>query len=701
MAAPSSNAAIRKALRQFEDGLQTFCGQLATETAELRRNVENQPCTGAYYRNVLEDLQLRADAVGQELQSLGALSLDAVSIEELVGHSVALYCQNYEQIQQLEATLAQYGYRDLYAPLPPENPLDMLELTAGARGQGRQPQHPDVEAEGQEYGEADEAAAGAYGSEQPLVAEGFLEAEEEALGEVTNRLAGARLAAECDASPAGQRAGGGAPPPRTALKAMAPMTAAKALMRPADTPSSLASPEALSPSMRELLGRYAASSGGGLSLHPLSSAPTSGTPRLGSGSAGPRGATPSYLSPAFQLAAMEQEVQMAHASAAAAQQGGGGNGDTPPAAPGWEADDAMYNALTATAKKLADKPSFMEAYRQKFPHIMASTERLLQTVEKQRRPAAAAAVAVEEAAAGPMAALTLAAHAAAGHLGRRHVPDEESTMDLMAQVLVSRRPLTDDHTAELGDMVASAAGSPPLAPADDQEQQERPAPTTAALLSRAMGSGAAAAVAAAGSSEHHPISSLRADDPPSTAAAAAAAGVPQSAPRSERSKPQLEAAIAAALGRSTAAAPTPAAAPPAVPSATPAAAAAAPRPPPAMPASVARAPPPPPAAPAAPAAPSGAPTPAAPVTVPALRLVGEEEYVELPSFIRSQLALQVLNSTLQQLHALAMERSSGFTMADVEAAGLGAKCKVVVNSLVKLGRAQLKVAAQGTLYLLT
>lgn len=152
-------------------------------------------------------------------------------------------------------------------------------------------------------------------------------------------------------------------------------------------------------------------------MHPLSSAPASGTPRLGSGSAGPRGATPSYLSPAFQLAAMEQEVQMAHASAAAAQQGGGAT--PPPAAPSWQADDAskwggaviasaasycaigmvlklsfgfaespcpvpcraahpslpaltppaVYNALTATAKKLADKPSFMEAYRQKFPHI--------------------------------------------------------------------------------------------------------------------------------------------------------------------------------------------------------------------------------------------------------------------------------------------------------------------------------------------
>jgi hypothetical protein len=47
---------------------------------------------------------------------------------------VALYCQNYQQIQELEATLAQYGYRELYAPLPPETPLDMLELGQVAAG---------------------------------------------------------------------------------------------------------------------------------------------------------------------------------------------------------------------------------------------------------------------------------------------------------------------------------------------------------------------------------------------------------------------------------------------------------------------------------------------------------------------------------------------------------------------------------------
>lgn len=53
-----------------------------------------------------------------------------------MGHSVALYCQNHRQIQELEAQLAQYGYRDLFAPLPPENPLDMLEVAGSQDAAG-------------------------------------------------------------------------------------------------------------------------------------------------------------------------------------------------------------------------------------------------------------------------------------------------------------------------------------------------------------------------------------------------------------------------------------------------------------------------------------------------------------------------------------------------------------------------------------
>ena len=90
--------------------------------------------------------------------------------------------------------------------------------------------------------------------------------------------------------------------------------------------------------------------------HHVSTGPSSGggTPRRGSsgGGAAPRAtpSAPAYLSPAFQLAAMEQEVQMAHAEAHQEQQQqqqqqqaaqAGGNGATPSSAAGaWQTDDA-------------------------------------------------------------------------------------------------------------------------------------------------------------------------------------------------------------------------------------------------------------------------------------------------------------------------------------------------------------------------
>lgn len=354
----------------------------------------------------------------------------------------------------------------------------------------------------------------------------------------------------------------------------------------------------------------------------------------------------------------------------------------------------VYSALQNTARKLAGKPSFMEAYRQKFPAIVASTERLLQTVEKQRRPAATAAVAAEEAAAGPVAALALAVQAAAGggyggsvagaqQHQRQHQQqgsmDEDSTMDLMSQVLGRRGAdgAADEPTEDISGAAAAlgstrfavvAASPPPPA------RLAQP-PSTAALLSRALGGNGTAAAAAGGD---HPINSRRAEPQqpaPAAPPSAALATVQQSA---QRSKPQLEEAIAAALGRSTAPvapsgagppAPTPAAAPalavqptrsvpPAAPPAAPAAKPAAPLPTPlapAVPPSVLRACPPPPPAPAA----ANAATPAAPVAVPALRPVEEGEYTALPTFIRSQLSLEALNATLAAVHSVAAARSSG------------------------------------------
>lgn len=79
----SSSSYVRKAIRGLEEGLSLFTSQLATETHELRRNVENQPCTGpTYYRNILEDLHQRLEGIGQELLALeGVCGVDAISLE--------------------------------------------------------------------------------------------------------------------------------------------------------------------------------------------------------------------------------------------------------------------------------------------------------------------------------------------------------------------------------------------------------------------------------------------------------------------------------------------------------------------------------------------------------------------------------------------------------------------------------------------
>lgn len=101
----------------------------------------------------------------------------------------------------------------------------------------------------------------------------------------------------------------------------------------------------------------------------------------------------------------------------------------------------MYSVLTATAKKLACKPDFMEQYRQRFPHIVASTERLLASVEKQPAPghfrlypqAAAADLApgaVDMAASGP-SRLGVKPILAEKEYGG---DDEDSTMQLYSQV---------------------------------------------------------------------------------------------------------------------------------------------------------------------------------------------------------------------------------------------------------------------------
>lgn len=78
----SSSTSTRRALKGLEDGLQAFTTQLSHETAELRRNIDNQPTTGpTFYSRILADVFERLEGVGQDLAVLEGVSLDAVSLE--------------------------------------------------------------------------------------------------------------------------------------------------------------------------------------------------------------------------------------------------------------------------------------------------------------------------------------------------------------------------------------------------------------------------------------------------------------------------------------------------------------------------------------------------------------------------------------------------------------------------------------------
>jgi hypothetical protein len=75
-------ASLRKSLQRFAEDLQLFSSQLSQEAQELRRNVELKPITGAtQFRHCLEDINDRLSVVGEELQALEAVSLDAISLE--------------------------------------------------------------------------------------------------------------------------------------------------------------------------------------------------------------------------------------------------------------------------------------------------------------------------------------------------------------------------------------------------------------------------------------------------------------------------------------------------------------------------------------------------------------------------------------------------------------------------------------------
>ncbi len=607
----------------------------------------------------------------------------------MVGHCASLYEQNAKAISALETRLQSYGYTaEQYAPLPPKNPLDLLNDSNDAHHRGNP---------------KSAAKPGALGMLSP------------AYSDISDMLRDTSLSPTIKMDQQShqmippstvQRRLGGPAAHLTAAQALAPMTAAKARTFRQDTPSSVSSPEDLTPSMRHLLGKYATTSGSeGIGGGRLSSfsfmSPAGSRPNSRRGtiltlpSPSPVLLSPAPLSPAFAAAAEHQGAQIEEATAnilsvtvddvdekkevnpavvVSATEGGLGspipfspsltlttNNDSPSEIMQLEAADAF---LASTAQKFAENPSLLDSYRDKYPHIAASTERYLMS----------ASPAVRGTAEGT----------GSGYY------DEESTMELKSQVIFNRALSSGQHQIQY-----------------------------TGFQSMAMPSAATAVRVATGSTpntdlvENFGVPSVK-----ESAAAAAAQAASAQELANQKSRESLEEAIAAALARPSIAstATTSTSSGTVAGLGTTAGTATT-----AKTTSHAH------VTPAATAAPmSGAPsaggglrtlpsargsmppslTPSLPTSVAPWTPVEESEYSSLPGFVRGQMPLEVLNEAAATMHASAVRRcaagdGASFTMDDIEeietlAVGKG---KAFVNALAKLGRVQLKVVyGQGTVY---
>lgn len=153
-----------------------------------------------------------------------------------MGHCSALYSANHRAIAALETRLRSYGYRDVYSPLPPENALELLAiLNPSSR-------------------KADKSSAG---DDHLLDDDAEIPHDLIPTGRYSDPMHSSPNAAADPSDNIHKESSALRQPPnthnrqqgRTAMEAMAPMTAMKARMRD-DTPSSLSSPELMSPSMR-------------------------------------------------------------------------------------------------------------------------------------------------------------------------------------------------------------------------------------------------------------------------------------------------------------------------------------------------------------------------------------------------------------------------------------------------------------------
>ncbi|BDA50649.1 probable pentatricopeptide repeat-containing protein At3g61520, mitochondrial at N-terminal half [Coccomyxa sp. Obi] len=112
----------------FSADLRFFAAQTADGINSLRRTVNSKPCIGpTVFRESCKELVHQAAVISSEVGKLQSVTLDAVSLEEVLSHCLALHKDSQRRIVELEGRLRQYGYKAEYCGRVVEEPLAILD----------------------------------------------------------------------------------------------------------------------------------------------------------------------------------------------------------------------------------------------------------------------------------------------------------------------------------------------------------------------------------------------------------------------------------------------------------------------------------------------------------------------------------------------------------------------------------------------
>ncbi|KFM27530.1 hypothetical protein F751_5386 [Auxenochlorella protothecoides] len=337
--------AVQASIQALHAHMGAFSAGASAELGALRRDVEQRPVVGATaYRHALRAIGESLDSAAIEVQGLE--SLRSGSLQDAVSDGVSTYQAACQQIKDLESLLSGYGYREPYVPEPPLDPLELMEPEARVKQEDVQLRAPQSASPIGLF--PGSSPMSSFAGTPPLMSSWLPAGSVLAQGSVV--LQGPQLTT---------------------------MRMARARQ---DTPSSLASAEDFSPSMRELLGKYTSMS-----------VASSGRLSFPAGSQWALTPEPLPASAPANASPLGAQHAATHASHPVAEHAVAPSPPPPPASRGQPGSTPLdlSRGLAGQgegAPTPGPTPSFMDQYRSRYPAIIASAERYMATAEKKERP---------------------------------------------------------------------------------------------------------------------------------------------------------------------------------------------------------------------------------------------------------------------------------------------------------------------------